>query len=61
VGAWFSAVKESSAHEWHFDVTKISVAAGVIYGYLFIAPLLLYGGKIYHHRVLYRFVGEEVT
>jgi hypothetical protein len=46
VAAFFAALKSDAHDTWHYDVTKMSVAAGVIYGYLIVVPLLLYGGNL---------------
>jgi len=42
VGAWIDQNLNDTNSDWQYDVNKLSVAAGVIYGYLAIIPLLLY-------------------
>jgi hypothetical protein len=43
IETWLKAVETNQQDTWYFDVKKLSIATGVIYGYLAIIPLILYG------------------
>jgi len=43
VASYLSALRSDTSDKWDFDTKKLSVAAGVIYGYLSIVSLVLFG------------------
>ncbi len=48
VTAYFSSVKQGEADKWHYDINKLSSAAGAIYGYLAVIPILLFAALRYY-------------